>query len=573
MAERGSGSYPHAQAGMTQSVKTLIIGLTPLHGLDRPGLTTGAMASSTPQTALLSPLDQCMPRIYTTLFLVFETPDPATAVENLRAGLKRLNKHLPYLKGRVFAADGGRAALRWSPKDVDVELQEMPTDGVVLLGLSFEKIRTERAPLHYFPPTISPLSRFASLNSDSGAAVFAATYGLVDGGMILGLSVEHNVMDGTGVVELIRFWAACTRSDITDAATTPTPDPNEPIYRTTLLRRATGLDVTEAQRQTPPTFNDLLARHPEFRLPSTTTPTTTPSTSLPSPLGISKIFTISLTKLEATKTTLQSPHPNTTPPPTTNSILCATLWSCITRVRTARRRKTNTTTTTTPSSSAATPAAAGPEEEVKAGHSQLGFAINGRARLGVSSGLADPQRPFLGNVNLYGLAGMGVDVLGRATAATASTGTTGTAAAVAEDGERVEALARVVQAIGEAVGRVRGGFVGEVLELVERVPEGGGGGGFFLLPGWDAFHGMDVTVTSWANMGVYGVDFGKGVGKPCFMRVPRAETDGFVIVLPRRRGEVVKEEGIEVVVAMHPEDMAALEGDAVWRSYLLPDSG
>jgi hypothetical protein len=55
------------------------------------------------------------------------------------------------------------------------------------------------------------------------------------------------------------------------------------------------------------------------------------------------------------------------------------------------------------------------------------------------------------------------------------------------------------------------------------------------------------------------------------MRVPKAETDGFVIVLPRRRGEVVEvvEEGIEVVVAMHPEDMAALEGDAVWRSYLV----
>jgi hypothetical protein len=139
--------------------------------------------------------------------------------------------------------------------------------------------------------------------------------------------------------------------------------------------------------------------------------------------------------------------------------------------------------------------------------------------------------------------------------------------ATTEDSGREEALACVVQAIGAAVSRVTPGFVGEVMELVERTPDHGSG----LMPGWDAFHGMDVTVTSWANMGVYGVDFGEGVGRPCFMRVPRAETDGFVIVLPRRRGEVVEvgEEGIEVVVAMHPEDMAALEGDAVWRSYLV----
>ncbi len=47
------------------------------------------------------------------------------------------------------------------------------------------------------------------------------------------------------------------------------------------------------------------------------------------------------------------------------------------------------------------------------------------------------------------------------------------------------------------------------------------------------------------------------------------ETDGFVIVLPRKRtAEGHVENGIEVVVAMHPEDIVALKKDAVWCSYL-----
>ncbi|KAH6850621.1 hypothetical protein B0I37DRAFT_372002 [Chaetomium sp. MPI-CAGE-AT-0009] len=480
------------------------------------------MATSTAQTAVLSPLDQYMPRIYTTLFLIFETSDPTNAVDKLRAGLRRLNQRLPYLKGRVFATDGGRAAIRWSPTDEDVKLQEMPTDGLVLPGLSFEKLKAERAPLHYFPPTLSPLPRFANLNSDSGAAVFAANYGLLDGGVVLGLSVEHNVMDGTGVVELIRFWAACTRSDTIDTATTPTPDPDEPLHRSQLLP--------------------------------------TPSTPLPSPPGTSKIFTFATAQLEATKTALQTLH-STTPSTTatwltTNSVLCAILWSCITRVRQQRRARARETTTPSEPSSPSTTAAA-------TARSQLGFAINGRARLGPGAtglGLADPRRPFLGNVNLYGLAGVDVGELEQAT----STATTADGSSVVAAG-REAALGRVVQAIGEGVGRVTGGFVGEVMELAERAAADGGGP---LAPGWDAFHGRDVTVTSWANMGLYGAEFGEGVGRPCFMRVPRAETDGFAIVLPRRRGGE-REEGIEVVVAMHPEDMAALEGDAVWRSYLV----
>ncbi|KAK3297346.1 uncharacterized protein B0H64DRAFT_473474 [Chaetomium fimeti] len=522
------------------------------------------MASSTPQTALLSPIDQYMPRIYTTIFLIFETLDRTSAVDKLRAGLTRLNQRLPYLKGRVFATDGGRAAIRWSPTDKDIELQEMPTDGVPLLRLSVEKLKAERAPLHYFTDTLGPMPRLADLDKDSGASVLATNYGLLDGGIVLCLAVEHNVMDGAGMVELIRFWAACTRSETIDPATTPTPDPNEPLYRHERLRQATE-PITQDEHQSTPaqqSFDDLLARHPEFRLASTKA---APAAPLPSPLGTSKIFTFSTAKLEATKTTLQTLHPGSAarPATTTNSVLCATLWSCITRVRRQRRGR-EPPTTTSPTS----PAAAADGVEAR---SRLGFAINGRARLGAAGPLADPRRPFLGNVALHGLARVDVAELERATATAAAAGD----GADGADGDATDgadgdatasgmaALGRVVQAIGEAVGRVTPGFAREVMDLIEQTPVDGGG----LAFGWNSLHGMDVMVTSWANMDLYGVDFGEGVGRPCLVRVTQRETDGFVIVLPRQRGE--EEEGIDVMVAMHVEDMAALEGDAVWTSYLV----
>jgi hypothetical protein len=134
------------------------------------------------------------------------------------------------------------------------------------------------------------------------------------------------------------------------------------------------------------------------------------------------------------------------------------------------------------------------------------------------------RRPFLGNVNLYGLADVPLDELERAA-----------------DGNNPESLAAVVQSIEDAVGRVTPAHIGEVIQLVNQVPpvpDTCGGGGL-LLPGWHSFHGDDVTVTSWANMGcVYDdADFGEALGgAPRFMRVPEAETDGFMIVLPRKKG-------------------------------------
>ncbi|KAK4239374.1 trichothecene 3-O-acetyltransferase [Achaetomium macrosporum] len=485
------------------------------------------MASSTLHTVTLSPLDQYMPRIYTNLFLVFETPDPALAVDRLRAGLQKLNQHLPYLKGRVFVADRARLAIRWSAADEDVKLQETHTNGVALPGMSFKQLSQEGAPPHYFKPCLTPLPRVTDFASNPEASVFAANFTLLDGGLVVGLSIQHNVIDGTGVAELIRFWADCASTSSTQLNAAAAPDPEEPLHRDRLLRLATEQTTPEVEKEEPqpqtPSLHGLLAKHPEFTLSATTTSSPHPPTPPLLPKGTSKIFTFSTSKLAKAKASLLTLTPQTTTI-TTNSVLCAITWSCITRIRLGRRQREG-----------------GGHDQETHSQSKLGFAINGRTRL-------PPQflmeRPFLGNVNLYGLAEIRLEDLERAA-----------------NGD-VDSLAAVVQAIDDAVGRVTPAHIGEVIQLVDRVPDTRG-----LLPGWNSVHGDDATVTSWANMGVYDADFGEAVGAPRFMRVPESETDGFLIVLPRQRGPA--ERGIEVVAAMHPEDMKALERDVVWGSYLV----
>jgi hypothetical protein len=89
--------------------------------------------------------------------------------------------------------------------------------------------------------------------------------------------------------------------------------------------------------------------------------------------------------------------------------------------------------------------------------------------------------------------------------------------------------------------------VAKVMDLAEAVPDTGD-----IMPGWSSFHGVvDVTVTSWANMGIWGyttVILGRVCG-PRFMRVPEVEADGILIVLLSRQRQR-EDAAIEVVWAL-----------------------
>jgi hypothetical protein len=223
---------------------------------------------------------------------------------------------------------------------------------------------------------------------------------------------------------------------------------------------------------------------------------------------------------------------------TVNNIISALAWSCITRIRASR---------TGPSFSA---------------ESKLGFAVNGRKHLGKDF----VGEYYLGNVNIFGHAVLKVSEL--EAASLYQYPNQGGSPYTAD----MDKLSRVISSIGSGISRISLAHIAEVIALVESSPNVGA-----IAPGWNAFIGPDLTITSWANLGVYECDFGGGLGSPDFVRVPYAEFDGLGIILPRCRqlpnernkdqDGKPKDEMIEIVVFLQQVDMEMLERDAVWKSW------
>ncbi|CEL01469.1 hypothetical protein ASPCAL01051 [Aspergillus calidoustus] len=252
----------------------------------------------------------------------------------------------------------------------------------------------------------------------------------------------------------------------------------------------------------------LFEKHPEYsRLP--------PAVPEAFPSSTCKLFTVSLHWIDTLKSLLAK---HTSTPPFTNTILSALLWTTITRVR-----------TTSGSSSRAIQS------------SRLVTAVNARQRLPLA--FSPPDAQYLGNAILYTVAEFSA------------------AALAAANESPIHSLAEICTAIlnSQPPSTINARHVAEVHELSTRTGDPRG-----LFVGWDLFNSRDLTITSWADFGLYGVDFGLGLGRLGFVRLPYMEADGVVIVLPRRRGE--GEKGVEVLVMLQRDHMDGLVEDEMWQT-------
>src|SRR3569833_3346376 len=107
------------------------------------------------QPAILSPIDQLMPRTYTRVFLVFHTSDTATAASQLSTSLATLCKtHLPYLTGRITPSKDhrNRLAISYSSSDPLPEIVSVtkPNDKPTK-----DNLEQTNAPLHHFSRSLS----------------------------------------------------------------------------------------------------------------------------------------------------------------------------------------------------------------------------------------------------------------------------------------------------------------------------------------------------------------------------------------------------------------------------------
>jgi hypothetical protein len=223
--------------------------------------------------------------------------------------------------------------------------------------------------------------------------VFDATYIPIEGGLVINMCVHHGVMDGRGPATLTEMWAEFTRLDGQGDISTETetamvtvtklPDPDELLTREARLIASSGRHSEHAELS----MEDFSRRFEKDHAFGQDLMALL-SLTAEGPKCASRIFSFSASKLEVFKKQLAK-STDLEYAITTNSILCAVIWSAITRICLSQRSRPPTDA------------------------SRFSLAVDGRRRLGA---LINEPGPYLGNVVLISSVDVSLDLLENADA-------------------------------------------------------------------------------------------------------------------------------------------------------------
>ena len=130
--------------------------------------------------------------------------------------------------------------------------------------------------------------------------------------------------------------------------------------------------------------------------------------------------------------------------------------------------------------------------------------------------------------------------------------------------QNLASLATIINGIAEAAAHIDSAHLASLVHLSDTNPDLAD-----ITMTW-LFNGPgDLHFISWAQIDVYGLDFGGTIGKPQFMRSAFMKLDGVVTFLPRKRVGLGEEEEMQVSVMLRDEDMKRLETHSAWRSWLV----
>jgi hypothetical protein len=213
---------------------------------------------------LLSPLDQYMPVSYNRVFLAFTCASAThtSAITALKNGFQLTCTQLPYLKGRVYNAEqhGGRLAISWSDQDPTPPFQEIDYPANSQMP-SYAQLKQEGLASNRLPQALCPVMGYVAASfPDGNAPVVAASYTLLDGGVLVCLCVHHNVMDGTGTGMIISLWGRNTKGVFSE----PLPDAKEPRHRLERLKASVVGHDSIPMNDGGQTIESLLTLHPEY---------------------------------------------------------------------------------------------------------------------------------------------------------------------------------------------------------------------------------------------------------------------------------------------------------------------
>lgn len=441
-----------------------------------------------------------MPKTYISVLLAFRTSDPLNTVRHrLQSGLDATAKKIPWISGQIRSAVGSdrqdaNVGIHYSLASSPPQIADRGTINEPISALAAHAMQSTTIPEDVWPLGALPVG-------DNPLVFGASIFRFKDSeGLGLCVSMHHSAVDAAGFTEVLRVWSqettfGSTRSHVTG-------------NRLSRLSEALSSEIGEARSKNTEELFELL---PEYSPIPPAMPSSFPSFA-------SQIFTIPTERLDAYKAVLTH-HMET--PPSTNTVLCALLWSSITRIRAE-----HSDTTPTPTSS------------------RLIMAVNGRHR--IDPEFSPSENPYLGNLILYASAKGSFDTLQRAADSSS---------------EQAHICNTITQSYGPA--EINRRHVANVFELGRQ-----SGDCSAVFPGWDLFNHKDLTITSWANLDLYQMDWGSGLGQPEFVRLPFSAADGVCIVLPRRRVDSAshRHNFIEVVVMLKSEHMEALKADSQWQS-------
>jgi hypothetical protein len=263
--------------------------------------------SSTPGWVPLNPLNQLMPRAYNRVVLCFEidNDNQGTAVKFLESCVVKLGTKRPILTA-LLKTDTPIVLIN------DIGCHNIPVEVINIkdeFRWTYSHLRENRFPASHFVHKI-----FEVPMTDIAPALIIRIY-LIDGGIILGIHLNHLLGDGQAIDNVISWLSAETRGDPYTTSPIVTSPPFSEIH-----------DPSEgSQAVTTATLDQTIPHFPERELNSTA------YSEAPREKCLVKNFLIDISKLDKLRTGIEKREGVTRP--TAAVTVAALAWAHATKAR------------------------------------------------------------------------------------------------------------------------------------------------------------------------------------------------------------------------------------------------
>ncbi len=453
----------------------------------------------------LTPIDQFMPRLYVTRFVLAFPLRPDTDQQKvylyLKQGLERTLTDIPFLGGHIVPSHGGkgRVQIHNGPENEilfrckDFRLKDPPhAHGTTW----YAHWREANHPLSCLNgDVISPVGIFPE---EAKAAVMAVQANFFEDGVLLTACMHHSATDALGFSQVLKTWAKHAKSSAGNGFEVNGLLPAELLERSAMMKGAPSSDVKDCPEYiiTSPEQKDLAASESD-RLKDQEAVDAIIAAMPPMTAQIFHFSHARLAQLKADASSINAVDQWIS----TNDALSALLWKHICLARGL------------------------PEGTA----SSLVIAVDTRGRV-------RPQvpNPYLGNASLFCPVPLKINTIGSQKPLY----------------DTAMQVRRALQAFySDRIKKVIG-----VIDSLEDIKD--------LNVTFKHTLGNDVVVTSWADLGLYEEDWGPELGFPEAVRMPSFTGDGACAVLPRLR-----DKGLEVLVTMEVEAMERLKADDGFARY------